>query len=189
MHVVLPDPYPAQKQTVFGVKVQQSPLALWAWEHVLAATRPRVIVEIGTANGGLTLWLGAWARLNRARVLSFDIHDQIPTEAKEFLATLPVQCVLGDVFADPNRHLVATALSSERPGLVYCDGGNKPRELAYFRNWIPSGSYIGCHDYTIDVAMGLADQLLTHNGFEQIFDGRQWHTLQAFWRRKEADAS
>jgi|GEM_PF-5547368 len=189
MQLKLPDPLPVQCQTLWGVQVQQSPLALWAWEHVLAAVQPKVVVEIGTATGGLTMWLGAWARLNRARVLSFDIVDRLEARTRDFLAMLPVECVVGDVFADANRHRIAAAMGSERPGLVYCDGGNKSRELSYFHNWIPAGSVIGVHDYTIEVGVGWAEALMERDGFDLFFDGRPWHTLQAFWRRKATDAS
>jgi len=70
--------------------------------------------------------------------------------------------------------------------LVYCDGGNKERELEIYRKTIMPGSIIGCHDYGTEVDPEKVREFMGDN-FVEIFTMEQIKelgNLQQFWMRK-----
>jgi cephalosporin hydroxylase len=60
--------------TYFGVRAMKCPLDHWMYQEIVFETRPDVIVEIGTANGGGLLGLAHFCDLmNYGRVIGIDI--------------------------------------------------------------------------------------------------------------------
>ena len=70
-----------QKRTLgntrfLGVDVQKCPLDLWIYQEILFETRPDLIVETGTAQGGSALYLATLCDVMGAgRVVTIDIED------------------------------------------------------------------------------------------------------------------
>lgn len=109
---------------------------LLLWEWLLNRYPVRGIVEIGTFQGGMSLFLSAQAR---ARNLAFVTYDAVP----------PLRDVPGferrDVFLE-HEH-VSRVLESLSPVALLCDGGNKPRELKMFGPGLRRGSFVVVHDW------------------------------------------
>lgn len=62
------------KQThFFGIEVHKCPLDLWVYQEIIVDTRPDLIVECGTYQGGSALWMASVLhQLGYGRVLSID---------------------------------------------------------------------------------------------------------------------
>jgi cephalosporin hydroxylase len=59
----------------FGAKVLKSPLDLWIYQEILVETRPDLVVETGTADGGSALFLAMMCDLlGNGDVVSVDIR-------------------------------------------------------------------------------------------------------------------
>lgn len=111
---------------------------LYLWEAVLNE-HPEMgaIIEIGTWTGGMSLWLHAQAE---AREMLFRTYDVIKPERR-----IP-NFVQIDVFAaaeDIGRHIE----KHTKPLILFCDGGNKPREVKTFWRYMPKGSILMVHDW------------------------------------------
>lgn len=58
-----------------GVEVQKCPLDLWIYQELLTATRPDVVLETGTWQGGSALFLASvFDCLGAGRVITVDVH-------------------------------------------------------------------------------------------------------------------
>lgn len=61
----------------FGVSVQKCPLDLWIYQELLTETRPEVIIETGTWDGGSALYLASVAdQLGVGRVITIDVGER-----------------------------------------------------------------------------------------------------------------
>lgn len=109
---------------------------LYLWEALLNSNpQLRGIVEIGTWHGGMSRYLYAQAE---ARGLFFATFDSMVPES-------PPPCFeKTDVFRYPFKVVEA---AGEDPVALFCDGGNKPRELKTFAPLMPEGSIIIVHDW------------------------------------------
>jgi len=185
--IELPD-HRLPKTRIFGVEAWHSPLALWVIDHVLSALKPARIVELGTGYGGLTAYLGMWASVNGAHVLSIDTIDTVPAALAKTLSTLPVCREHRDIFDAETQDFLHLMINDPGAGaiFVYCDGGNKARELALFAPSVPPGSVIGCHDWTTEVFPSQLEPFMEREGFARYVDPAalsSLYTLQAFWEK------
>ena len=130
-----------------GLVQLQNCLAFPTWAHVLSLERPRIVIEIGSAQGGLSVLLG---RLCRAIGCEFHTFDILPTEYPRELAEAGVTFHCQDVFADGGE--TVRRLLQQGPAVLLCDGGNKIRELQTFAPMLKPGDLVGAHDFVADAA-------------------------------------
>lgn len=66
------------KQTYWmGVRVLKCPLDLWVYQEILFETKPDIIIECGTFEGGSALYLASICDiLNKGRILTIDIKTR-----------------------------------------------------------------------------------------------------------------
>lgn len=121
-----------------GVTMAQQWADLWLWEAVLNGNQQlRAIFEIGTWQGGLSWWL--WAQ-TQVRRMHFRTYDAIKPEKH------PPNFMRGDVFANVTD--LGQKFRTHEPCVVFCDGGNKPRELKTFASELRDpGSLLIVHDW------------------------------------------
>lgn len=63
--------------TWLGHRAQKCPLDLWLYQEILTATRPEVVIETGTYEGGSALFLASiFDLLGGGRVVTIDIEEQ-----------------------------------------------------------------------------------------------------------------
>ena len=180
---------PLQTGTYYlGTYIQHSPIAIFALESLLNEHKPGVIIEIGTGWGGTAMYLSSWASLNDAQLHTFNIQEQASEKVTNFIAKNGGEYYFTDVFTDDARNSIKNLMNSNSKVFIYCDGGNKTKELAYFSKYTKCGDVIGCHDYTTEVCPPLIDNFMKETGFDKIPDEnfRSLQTLQMFWvDRKE----
>jgi hypothetical protein len=151
-----------------GVRCSQTPRILKALDDLHDHTwmRPAgIIIEIGTLYGAFTQVLRDHDVSEKATIHTFDIQD--------YVATRPtgerMQRYLGNVFLDQLPNVVALIKQPER-AFVFCDGGDKEREVNVLCQHLKPGDLILCHDYVKD-PNDLSDHDLTGGwpGFESQY--------------------
>lgn len=124
--------------TSFGGVPQAQYLCDWLLWEMLLNTYPdlNAIVELGTWKGGMALYLHAQAQARGMLFLTFD-------------AVLPDVEVPGFERLDIYRYSgeLSLRLKEMGPIALFCDGGNKPRELRTFPPSLAAESIIVVHDW------------------------------------------
>jgi len=133
---------------------QQNPLAFEAFYKLLLKLKPKRIIEMGTAIGGLTRYLNYMCKeLNlKTSIISYEINensDYIDMREEG------IDVRLENIFNSDWRKLINTEIldiiQSDGTSLVLCDGGNKIREFNIFSEYIKPGDVIMAHDYAESV--------------------------------------
>ena len=124
-----------------GVPAAQVIQDYYLWECLLNENpQLRGIVELGTWEGGFSLYLAAQAR---CRGLSFRTYD-IAAPSHEIPGFFQL-----DIFREAEQ--IGSYLRREEPVVVLCDGGNKARELRTFSKFLSSESLLVVHDWGTEV--------------------------------------
>lgn len=144
----------AHATTFGGIRCAQAGVDFFTWEWVLNAevegrgiTR---IIELGTWQGGFSFWLDAQCRARGLDFHTFDVlnHDgdySVPGFRR--LDIFAKADLLRDEIRDPSGSL---ELAAGRL-ILYCDNGNKPRELREFAHACSPGSLVAVHDWKTEV--------------------------------------
>ena len=101
---------------------------------------PNTIIEIGTFAGGFTLFLRHL--FPETKVITYDITDKFLD--KELLTNNNIELRLVDVFSNPS---IIESIQASENLLLFCDGGDKPREFNTFSRYVKPGDFIFAHDY------------------------------------------
>ena len=127
---------------------------------ILREHRPPIIVELGTYLGGLAAAFADTAREWGGQVHTFDIARQFPSDLLEAFPNLSFheESVLVE-------NPLAIDLVSTPGAFLYCDNGEKERELACYAPHLAAGNIIGCHDWQTQVRPEFADPLLESLGY------------------------
>ena len=105
--------------TFLGVNCSQSWADFQLWENLLTAhPELRSIVELGTGEAGFSRYLHIQAE---ARGLEFPTFDRVRMDGHRQPGFPQV-----DIFAEPDR----VARLPPSPTVLFCDNGDKPREVA-----------------------------------------------------------
>lgn len=132
-----------------GVRCAQLFADFYVWESVLNGRQRKsqegvpnlkTIVELGTFEGGFSLYLASQAQW---RNLDFRTYDVVPPQRK-----IPGFVQL-DIFAKADA--IGRHLERHDPLVLFCDGGNKPRELRTFAPYLSQHSIIAVHDWGTEV--------------------------------------
>jgi len=115
----------------------QAPEDLKAWDDFLLQAQPRALLELGTASGAFARWLSARVEWFK----TIDIGRPDPG-APGFVQL--------DLWERPDavRELIAGA---PRPFVIYCDNGNKPREVDAFASALHVGDFLAVHDLGTEI--------------------------------------
>ena len=171
--------------TFAGCVAQQSSASLATIEAALDYGKPRQIIEIGTGHGGLTLYLGTWALHNDAHVHTFDNHDKLLTNTLRLFNRFEIQRHIADVF-DDTFTLIIKLLASDEPTMLFCDGGNKHKELIRYAGLVKPGDVVGCHDWASEVCPTTVSPMMAKLGYRELFDGKEVMAegyMAMFWQR------
>ena len=138
------------KVTWMGLPAWKNVLDAWVYQEIIHEVRPEVIIEIGNAQGGSTLYLANLLDLVGAGdVIAVDIdHSQ-------FQARHPrITPVTGDSLA-PQTLARVEALARGRQGLVIHDGDHNREhvlaDLKAYAKFVQVGSYFIVEDTIIDL--------------------------------------
>jgi cephalosporin hydroxylase len=129
--------------TFLGVNCSQSWADFLFWERLLNA-RPglRSIVELGTGEGGFSRYLAIQAK---ARGLAFSTFDHVHMDGQRADGFQML-----DIFALPEK-VVARFFE---PTVLFCDNGDKPREVELFTPLLSPRSLVVVHDWNVEITSG-----------------------------------
>lgn len=138
------------KVTWMGLPAWKNVLDAWVYQEIVHEMRPEIIIEIGNAHGGSTLYLANLLDLvGRGDVIAVDIdHSQ-------FRARHPrITTVTGDSLA-PETLAQVEALAHGRQGLVIHDGDHGREhvlgDLKAYAKFVQVGGYFVVEDTIIDL--------------------------------------
>jgi cephalosporin hydroxylase len=140
-----------------GVIMERKWSDFFTMEILLAHARPRTIVELGTGAGAFAAYLAAYAYIARARFATFDTHRKGMVSKRVNHRSLALVRQLGgryydrDVFAPATRAQIGRLVARPGIALIYCDNGDKPRELRTYVDCLKPGDFIGVHDYNSEI--------------------------------------
>ena len=113
-------------QTLFGVPIQQTWTALYMLEKLLTEQNFNYIVELGTGKGALTRFL-------KGRKHYFESYDIKFGQ---------------DVFSkNVKSHVERNIDFFHGNTIIFCDNGDKPREIREYAPMLKSGDFILGHDF------------------------------------------
>jgi cephalosporin hydroxylase len=125
------------------------------FDKLIKQIKPKRILEIGTADGGLTLMLKDLLNdngLNNSIIRTYDILEQTNLKNKnvdgiEIITKSPFNYPYSDLeYPDEIKEFV----QSEGTTLVLCDGGFKINEFILISKFLKVGDVIMAHDYAHD---------------------------------------
>lgn len=135
-----------------GHKILKCPLDLWVYHEIIQETRPRAILECGTAHGGSALWFADQLDLlgRRGRVLTVDVagRETFPNRPTDsfihYLEGSSVSpAIVGEVYDKLNGLDVLVVLDSAH------NRDHVIAELDAYHNLVPVGGYIIVEDTNI----------------------------------------
>ena len=131
----------------------------WLWEHLLNRhSGLRRIVELGTAYGGFSLYLATQARYRNLTFHTFDSIDHATAPLDQLFGRpdeRPRAAPLGDSFKrvelvrDGPATEVTTLLGV--PVALFCDNGDKVREVALYAPLLTPSSLCVVHDWQTEI--------------------------------------
>jgi len=132
--------------TFTGIPMQQTWTAIYALNRFIQNEPDLVrIVDLGSGYGGLTLFFGMCMKNRGGKVLSMDLMN---------LYFNPVGLVTFrkiDIFTPEAIALVKKFLKAGGKNLIFCDNGNKPKELDTYGKLLKGGDFIMAHDYKTEI--------------------------------------
>jgi len=136
--------------TWMGLPAWKNVLDAWVYQEIIHAVRPEIIIEIGNAHGGSTLYLANLLDvLGRGDVIAVDIdHSQFQPRHPR------ITTVTGDSLA-PETLAHVEALARGRQGLVIQDGDHSREhvlsDLRAYARFVQLGGYFIVEDTIIDL--------------------------------------
>ena len=133
-----------------GVKALKNPLDLWIYQEILARVRPDVVVEIGSFEGGSTLfYANLFDLLGHGEVLSIDIDHS------RFAVRHPRIAIITGDCSSPEVVRQVEARCRGRRCLVIHDGDHRRdavrRDLELYAPFVAVGCYMIVEDGILDL--------------------------------------
>lgn len=152
-----------------GVSVHQNAHVGDVFRAMFRTFKPVKVLEIGTADGGLTILIRDL--LDEAGLKATDLWTCDPA-VRERPHLMQLGIMYYAVDALNSTVLEYHVKYAEGPALVLCDGGNKPAEFNRYAKFLRSGDVIMAHDYAAD-----------HQTFKDVMQNRHWN----WWEISDKD--
>lgn len=140
-------------QAAQSLKIEDSFPALF--RHAAQSGKKVNIIEIGTFKGGMTVILDTYAKMFDLdyKLTTFDIKDSlIQEETKEIFRECGIIFELENTLSKSGHGKIKAIIEEDTMCLIFCDGGNKTREINEFSKFMKIGDIILGHDYGYDAA-------------------------------------
>ena len=157
-----------------GLRMSQSPRAINFWESILRKIDFKRIIEIGTEHGGLSTYFYLYCKVKGAEFITVDnVNHSKPAIIKESF-------YLVDAYSPEGISFISKAIQEPGITIVYCDGGDKARELKIYTPYLKIYDYIAVHDWgdavwQADVPGGLDPNFISQSQEEGLT--RIWRKL------------
>lgn len=126
----------------------QDPRAILVWEEFLTDLEFSRIIEFGTYKWGMSIFFFLFCKQKNAEFYTFDNENF-------HLCRLGRELGIRDCHRQVDIFSIAGQIGSliEREGItvLYCDNGDKPKEIAVFSKYLKKGDFLVVHDYGTEV--------------------------------------
>lgn len=183
--------YTAENGVVFKTSRRASSIPLI--KSIVQDARPNLIIEFGTARAGFTAVLRDAAP--KAYIRSFDTR-KAPQLTDEQAACFDgrVSFIQANIFEE-GRGVVSNYLGWHQRKLLYCDNGDKTKEVMMFAGDLNVNDVLGVHDWTdgtppTDAHATVLRPWLKERGFipHRHEEFEVVSSTSRFWVRKEISA-
>lgn len=108
----------------------------------------RMAYELGTGTGGFSLFLALQCWQRGMRFWTMDWQNWVPPSPVHDLLGLSRARMRGDLWQGGDLHLrEQLADGAQRPCVLFCDDGDKPREVRTFAPLLRAGDVLAVHDW------------------------------------------
>lgn len=133
-----------------GVRTLKLPLDLWIFQEIIYATKPDVIVEAGTYNGGSALFMASLLdTIGKGRVITIDIED-FPGKPRHDRITY----LIGSSTADEIVGKVRSLIGEDDTVMVVLDSDHHAEhvlnELRIYGEMVTTGNYLIAEDTNVN---------------------------------------
>ena len=133
-----------------GVPTQKTPLDMWTYQEIIYETRPDVLIEAGTADGGSAYYFASiFDLVGRGRVITIDIEDS-PKRPKHNR----IKYVLGSSTAPEIVEQVKGLIAPGERVMVSLDSNHTKahvaQELKIYSDLVTLGCYLVVEDTNIN---------------------------------------
>jgi hypothetical protein len=134
---------------IFGMQGVQTYTDIYLWETFLNAHRFNTLIELGSGSGAFSTWLYLQCVNRGASFFTFDkVHPPALDWPMNKANGLAGRFFLGDMFSGKGMSALRGMLDTvNRPAILFCDGGNKPKEFQTFTPMMQPGDFVIVHDY------------------------------------------
>lgn len=155
------------------VVVVHEALAIPHIHRIVKNFNPELIIELGTSWGGVTLILHECNP--DAELHSYDI--ECPRKPNKSLFNKNVHFHFKDILSEQLEELIMLCWAKERK-LLYCDNGNKIKEIQMYAPFLNSGDLLGVHDWNKEIKYeDVVDVLKDFESVEhEVFEKNKWST-------------
>jgi len=157
------------KTTYLGVKIYKNPLDAWIYQELIFAMRPDIIIEIGNAYGGSTLFLAHILDfIGQGKVIGLDLsHKSIPAFIKKHRR---IHFIEGDACINVGK--VKNFIGKNDKVLIIEDSAHTyENTLSVLRTYAPlvtKGSYF------------IVEDSICHHGLNVGPNPGPWNAIEAF---------
>jgi cephalosporin hydroxylase len=176
----------------YGMTVLQSWLQIAAIMDAIEVYGINTFIEIGVAEGGLGSLISQRSNyVNGFKYIGIEIDQKAVNKEFKFQCTFSGKTlVFGNVFSPKVSGFLKMVMDlAKGPTLLFCDGGDKVKEIQTFHSFLRAGDFLMVHDYMPGLeqaAGGVVDSdlkfLVEHPDFIEIYPYRQAYRLPLFKR-------
>ena len=130
-----------------GIPAQKCPLDLWIYQEIIYETKPEVIIETGTANGGSALFFASICDLmKRGEIITIDISDCCISHPR-------VTKIIGDSTSEKVITQVKKIIGN-RMAMVVLDSDHRKqhvlKEMELYSGLVSTGNYLVVEDTNVN---------------------------------------
>lgn len=145
-----PDLWERREQTFAGFPILQSRADLAMWELFLNTHEPDNIIEIGTYGGGMAYFLALQAKAREMGFMTLD--DKLRPGVRRLRELANNADIITASFTDTSTKLWGFLRYKKRGSVVlFCDNGNKPKEVATLLPLLKKGDFLSVHDWNDEI--------------------------------------
>lgn len=135
-----------------GIQASQTWDDLHLWERFFNEHPLRRVVELGTGNGGMAVFLTLQCVQRGVEFWTLDNQHWLDwTQGVPALLGMHSRSIVADLFKEGRARIEALLSSDEgHPLCLFCDNGDKRREWREFVPLLRAGDFIAVHDWGVE---------------------------------------
>lgn len=138
------------RATFIGQKLSQTKEAIQLWEDFLNRNDFSRIIEFGTYKWGMSMLFKLFCIQKGAEFYTYDVSKLHLSKLGKFLG-LDKDFKKADIFSIEKE--IGDIIKKPGATLLYCDNGNKPKEVEVFAKYLKRGDWLAVHDWETEIEL------------------------------------